>query len=126
MFRPLGVIFRLSLGTYFTSVFVLLFFICIRDPLCITSEISKDGTQLFSTVSTYDYKYFIAVAEVHVAGPYSWVASGGGLLYCVFFPSLLLFLCFTGFQVGYSGGVSCSSQLVFEVFIGVHRLTRNA
>ena len=109
MFRPLGVIFRLSLGTYFTSVFVLLFFICIRDPLCITSEISKDGTQLFSTVSTYDYKYFIAVAEVHVAGPYSWVASGGGLLYCVFFPSLLLFLCFCWFP-GWIFGWS----LVFE------------
>ena len=27
MFRPLGVIFRLSLGTYFTSVFAVLFFI---------------------------------------------------------------------------------------------------
>ena len=56
-----------------------------------------------------------------MAGPYSWVASGG-LLYCVCFPSLLLFLCFTGFQVGYLGGVSCLSQLVFEVFIGVHGL----
>jgi len=27
MFRPLGVIFRLSLGTYFTSAFVVLFLI---------------------------------------------------------------------------------------------------
>jgi len=27
MFRPLGVTFRLSLGTYFTTVFVVLFFV---------------------------------------------------------------------------------------------------
>ena len=51
-----------------------------------------------------------------MAGPYSWVASGGGLLYCVCFPSLLLFLCFCWFPV------SCSSRLVFEVFIGVTAL----
>jgi len=61
-----------------------------------------------------------------VAGPYSWVASrggggGGGIVLCVF-SSLLLFLCCTGFQAGYSGRVLCSSQLVFDVFIGVHRL----
>ena len=55
------------------------------------------------------------MAEVHVAGPYSWVASGGGILYCVL-SSLLLFLCFCWFPV------SCSSHLVFEVFIGVHWL----
>ena len=57
-----------------------------------------------------------------MAGPYSWVASGGGLLYCVCFPLCCFFCVSAGFQVGYSGRVSCSSQLVFEVFIGVHRL----
>jgi len=51
-----------------------------------------------------------------VAGPYSWVASGGG--YCI--VCVILFA--AGFQFGYLGRVSCSSQLVFEMFIGVHGL----
>jgi len=42
MFRPLGVIFRSSLGTYFyITLFAVLFSICIRDPLCITSELRR-------------------------------------------------------------------------------------
>jgi len=46
------------------------------------------------------YKCFIAVAEVHVAGPYSWVASGvgGGLLYCVCYPLCCYFCVSAGFQ----------------------------
>ena len=91
MFRPLGVIFRSSLGTYFYITFLPY---CFSFALCITSEISKDGTQFISTVSTYAYKCFIAVAEVHVAGPYSWVTSGGG--YCtvcvILFAAIFVFL----------------------------------
>jgi len=62
----------------------------------------------------------IAVAEVYVAGPYSWV--GGGLLYCVCSPLCCYFCVSAAFQFGYLGRVSCSSQLVFGVFIGVHGL----
>jgi len=51
-----------------------------------------------------------------VAGPYSWVASGEGFIVLCVLSSLLLFLCFCWFPV------SCSSQLVFEVFTGVHWL----
>ena len=46
---------------------------------------------------------------------------GGVIVLCVF-SSMLLFYVSAGFQFGYSGRVSCSSQLVFEVFIGVHGL----
>ena len=47
------------------------------------------------------YKYSIAVAEVYVAGPYSWVASGGeggGVLYCVCYPLCCYFYVFAGYQ----------------------------
>jgi len=40
----------------------------------------------------------------------------------VCFPLCCCFCVSAGFQVEYSGRVSCSSQLVFEVFIGVHGL----
>jgi len=40
----------------------------------------------------------------------------------VCFPLCCCFCVSAGFQIGYSGRVSCSSQLVFEVFVGVHGL----
>jgi len=54
-----------------------------------------------------------------VAGPYCWV--GVVIVLCVF-SSLLLFLCFTGLQVGYSVRVSCSSQFSKIILIHYHRL----
>ena len=52
MFRPFGAIFRSSLGTYFyITFFAVLFYICIRDPLCIRSELRRMEHN-FSAVST--------------------------------------------------------------------------
>ena len=51
-----------------------------------------------------------------MAGLYSWVASGGGVIVLCVLSSLPLFLCFCWFPV------SCSNHLVFEVFIGVTAL----
>ena len=71
------------------------------DPICIANELRK--MKLFCTVSTLDYKYFVAVAEVHVACPYCWVASGkGGDRVCVF-SCMLLFSCFCWFPGWVSG-----------------------
>jgi len=55
-----------------------------------------------------------------VAGPYSWVASGGGVV-VLCFPLCCCFYISAGFQFGYSGTVSCSSQFCKIIVIHYHR-----
>ena len=61
MFRPLGVIFRSSLGTYFyINFFAVLFFICIRD-----SVLQRNGTYFLNKRPTKNTIRNIYVANHH-------------------------------------------------------------
>ena len=77
---------------------------------------------MFSAVSTCDYKYFIAVAEVHVAGPYSWVASGGVYCsVCVFlFAAVFVFLLVSRLGIQVQSRVRVNSVKLFQFISTVY------